>query len=58
MTDRSHPQAKRPLVHDQSMHFRVNAALMKAAEARAKTLGMSVGELCRAGLRSQIPELL
>jgi Fe-S cluster assembly ATPase SufC len=41
-------------VHDAPVHFRANAGLIAAAQAKAEREGMSLSELMRAALRREV----
>jgi predicted HicB family RNase H-like nuclease len=44
-------------VHDQAVRFRCNAALVRAAEAKARKNGMSLSELLRGAVRKELQEI-
>lgn len=46
----------RQAVHDERIYVRLNRALLKPAEAKARRTGMSVSELTRAALRREVLE--
>jgi|GEM_PF-1512029 len=46
----------RSYVHDVPVHFRANARLLAAAQAKAQREGMSLSELLRSALRREVME--
>ena len=46
----------RQQVHDQSVHFRANSAIVAALSAKATRQGMSLSELLRAAARREVRE--